>query len=774
MTTANLGFSVVVNTTDRAGPLRTLLRALEHQSYSNFEVVVVVGPTRDDTLEMLSEYEGRIHVLRCPNANLGQSRNVGLLAARGDIVAFVDDDAVPSQRWLEQLARLFQDPDLDGTGGTVYLIHPDHPTIQHRIGIISSLAEQVDVRSSWLEHIVPSDAGRLWVGRMMGTNMAFRRQALLEIGGFDEFFEWLFDDAEVALRLHQAGKNVHPVREAAVYHIPASSRHRVAFTFDLKWWIQTKSAIYVCIKNGPIAGDSPRAVALRCLDHFHTHWKWSRQLWRGGRLTFAQFLRMRIGEVGGALNGTVHGLFLPRKLLDESSIESLRGTTPGIQTFQNSASARQPAVDPVSGHRPAIALNDSPLRVCLLSSSYPPRQFEGVGRHTNLMARGLFELGHTVHVITRGEQDRTSFYDGAYVHQIAYRLDRYHRYHRFPRLYHSLNHSHAVYEKVRRLILNDGIQIVDTPLWQTNGLVTALGGKVPVVVRLQTAVRQISALQQDRDDDTHLLGELEQALLEQAAHLIPNSLATLSAARRVYGVTPMDDRYTIVPHGIVPAPEEEVRAFDLSRRPNHYTVLYVGRLEKRKGTLDLFEAIPQVLEQVPNARFIIAGSDNSQYDGFQGLTGTDYPTYFANHYPELLSHVKFTGMVDEETLQQLYQSCDLFVAPSLYESFGLIYLEAMNYAKPVIGCHGGGIPEVIDHGVTGLVTEPEAPTALAEAIVSMLKSPQKLYDMGVAGRQRLLAKFTHLQMARSFEQVYRSVLQRCTAVSLDSWLTELP
>jgi glycogen(starch) synthase len=83
----------------------------------------------------------------------------------------------------------------------------------------------------------------------------------------------------------------------------------------------------------------------------------------------------------------------------------------------------------------------------------------------------------------------------------------------------------------------------------------------------------------------------------------------------------------------------------------------------------------------------------------------------------------------------------------------------MNYAKPAIGCQAGGIPEVVDHGVTGLLVEPQAPAALAEAIVSLLKSPVKLRGMGVAGRQRLLEEFTHIQMARNFERVYRAVIQ---------------
>jgi glycogen(starch) synthase len=759
MTTADLTFSLVVNTVDRAEALRTLLRALEHQSYPQFEVIVVVGPTHDHTLDVLAEYADRVQVLRCPTANLGQSRNIGLAAARGDIVAYIDDDAVPSVNWLAQLARLFADQYVAATGGSVYLIHPDVPVLQHRLGTASAMAEQIDVRTSWLDQIAPSGASTWWIGRMMGTNMAFRRRALLEIGGFDEYFRWVFDDTDVCMRLMAAGHVVHPVAETAVYHIPASSRNRVAFSYDVKFWIQTQAAVYFSIRHGLAAGDTWRAVALRCLHLVHGHWLWAGQLRSSGLLTFRQFVRMRWREVQFGWQGARQGLFTMRRPLNSSDRSAMPDTAQPLHPFQNEQSARQSSVNPIGDQRPSITLPDPPLRVCLLSSAYPPQQMEGVGRHTNLMARGLFECGHTVHVITRGDKDQVSFYDGAYVHQLAQRRGRYERYRHLNDLYFSLNHSHAVYEEIKRLQLNDGIQVVDSPVWLIEGLVTASSGIAPVVVRLQTARKQIAALQQFRDDDSRLIGEMEQALIEQAAYLVPNSQATVEAAARVYGAAMSPDRYTIIPHGIVPVPDEAVRPFDPAHPPETLTVLYVGRLEKRKGIADLFEAIPRVLQKIPNVHFIIAGGDNSQADGFFNRTGLTYPAYFFNKHPQLTRQVAFTGAVSEEDLQRLYQSCDLFVAPSLYESFGLIYLEAMNYAKPVIGCRAGGVPEVVEHGVSGLLVDPESPIALAEAITSLLSAPAKLRELGLAGRQRLLAQFTYIQMARRFAEVYRTVIQ---------------
>lgn len=758
MTGDALTFSLIVNTTDRAGPLRTLLRALEQQSYPHFEVVVVVGPTRDNTMEMLADYADRVRVLRCAHANLSESRNIGLLAARGDLVAYIDDDAVPCYHWLEHLSRLFADPHIDATGGVVYMIHPQEAIIQHRIGLMSSMFEHYDVRASWLEHLAPAGLGSQWAARMMGTNMAFRRVPLLDVGGFDEFYVYIGEETDVMLRMVNAGYTVYPVKESPVYHVPASSRNRTMFSAYGRWWMQTRSGTYFTIKNGRSAGDPAGRILLRCLYLIHGHWLAYGQSRRERKITFTQLWRMRLGELYAITAGTLAGLRPQRPLIDEATRKAAMHVSEPILPFQNAASAYQGAVNPISGRQPLRALPDPPLRLCLLSGAYPPEQYDGVGRLTNLMAQGLHECGHTVHVIARGEREAVSFYDGAFVHRIPYQAERYSVYRRFPGLFHTLNYSHAVYEKVRRMLSNDGIQLVDSPIWQYEGLVTAMSGIAPTVVRLVTASPQLARIHADAGEEPRLMAEMERALIARAQHILPNTAATLAAARDLYGAALLEGRSTLVPYGIVPAPDEAARPFNLQQPPERLTVLFVGRLEKRKGIMDLFEAIPLVLQKLPNVKFILAGQDNSHSDGFQRQTGQTYPAYFAEHFGKYAAHVEFTGMVSDATLQSLYQSCDLFVAPSLYESFGLIYLEAMNYAKPVVGCRAGGVPEVVAHGETGLLADPGAPAALAEALLTLLQTPAKLYEMGVAGRRRLLEHFTYLQMARNFEKVYRAVL----------------
>lgn len=758
-TTALPTISVIVNTNDRAEPLRTLLHSLEHQSYGAFEVIVVVGPTRDDTLAVLEAFAGRVRVLRCAQANLSISRNLGLEAARGEVVAFIDDDAVPCRTWLEQLAAAFADPLLDASGGAVCLVHPAKPETQFRLGVISSLAEMDDVRRSWLERLAPPPGrAALWTPRMMGANMAFRRATLLAAGGFDEYYAYGYEDPDAALRITLAGGLVRPVAQAPVYHVPASSRYRQALTLNQQWWRFTRTAVYYCIKSGRRAGEPVQVIAGRCFYLTHGHWKWAGELHAAGRLSGAQMRHMRVQEVRSGLQGLWAGLAQRRRLLSPQRRQAAASQEQPLQPYLDERSAMQPASDPISGSRGVLETPAPPLRLCLLSQAYPPEKFDGVGRSTNLLARGLFELGHHVHVITRGQREQTTFYDGAYVHQITMRLSRYERYRLLPSTHHTLNYAHAVYETVRRLQFNDGIQLVDSPLWQVEGLVTEQSGLLPVVVRPVTAIRQIAEIQHSKDRDLRLLGDLEQALLERAAFLAANSQATIKALQEVYTLDQHIPRQ-VIPYGIAPAPDEAVRPVDPAPDPGAArTVLFLGRLEKRKGILDLFAAIPTVLEQAPNVQFVIAGADNSLADGFQARHGMNYPAWFARQHPHLQHAVRFLGAVSDDELNRLYQQCDLFVAPSLYESFGLIYLEAMNYGKATVGCKAGGIPEVVEDGVTGLLVEPEAPAQLAAAMLKLVRSPRLLHDFGMAGRQRLLDRFTYLHMARGFAAAYRTVL----------------
>ena len=116
-------FSIIIITCDRADYLESCLRRLELLDYSNFEVVVVNGPSTDDTERVLQLFP-RARTCMTENRNVSRSRNLGLHVARGEFVSFIDDDALASRNWLRELAASLDSPAVGGVGGLVYGVNP--------------------------------------------------------------------------------------------------------------------------------------------------------------------------------------------------------------------------------------------------------------------------------------------------------------------------------------------------------------------------------------------------------------------------------------------------------------------------------------------------------------------------------------------------------------------------------------------------------------------------------------------------------------------------
>lgn len=205
--------SVVINTYNRSASLRTTLSALRQQTYADFEVVVVAGPCTDATPLVRAEWADAVRWIECPAVHLGQSRNLGIAAAAGEVVAFLDDDAIPDPHWLAELVAGY-DTDCAGVGGWVY----DYTgyQFQHACCVCDRQARPYfDARPPLWAYTRPH--GDYFV-HFLGTNASFRRTALVAVGGFDEEIEYYLDETDLCLRLTDAGFRLRPLAGAAVYH----------------------------------------------------------------------------------------------------------------------------------------------------------------------------------------------------------------------------------------------------------------------------------------------------------------------------------------------------------------------------------------------------------------------------------------------------------------------------------------------------------------------------------------------------------------------------
>jgi glycogen synthase len=112
MPIGNNRISVVVNTMQRHDHLEVLLASLERQRFTDFELIIVIGPDSEPSVKVCEKYVGRLALYRCNEANLSMSRNIGLDRANGDLIAFIDDDAIPEPNWLERINKAFAAEDV--------------------------------------------------------------------------------------------------------------------------------------------------------------------------------------------------------------------------------------------------------------------------------------------------------------------------------------------------------------------------------------------------------------------------------------------------------------------------------------------------------------------------------------------------------------------------------------------------------------------------------------------------------------------------------------
>jgi glycosyltransferase involved in cell wall biosynthesis len=115
--------------------------------------------------------------------------------------------------------------------------------------------------------------------------------------------------------------------------------------------------------------------------------------------------------------------------------------------------------------------------------------------------------------------------------------------------------------------------------------------------------------------------------------------------------------------------------------------------------------------------------------------------------------------VDDARRDELYATCDVFVAPSRYESFGLVYLEAMSRAKACVACEAGGAMRIVIGGETGHVVPPGDGSALAEAILDLARDREKRLRMGAAGRARAETEFSVERMVERTLALYDEILE---------------
>lgn len=203
------------------------------------------------------------------------------------------------------------------------------------------------------------------------------------------------------------------------------------------------------------------------------------------------------------------------------------------------------------------------------------------------------------------------------------------------------------------------------------------------------------------------------------------------------------EQVTVIYNGVaVCETPSEIRVSEVARF--EIVVGTVGRLTKQKGQADLLRAARRVVDEFPQAKFMLVGSGEDE-SRLRQLTAT----------LGLEENVVFLG--EREDATEMYLLFDVYVLPSLWEALPYTPLEAMAAGKPVVATDVGGVREIIADGETGYLVPPHQPTMLAEKICALLRDADLRRVMGARGRERVARLFTLERMVGETERIYEAV-----------------
>jgi len=181
-------------------------------------------------------------------------------------------------------------------------------------------------------------------------------------------------------------------------------------------------------------------------------------------------------------------------------------------------------------------------------------------------------------------------------------------------------------------------------------------------------------------------------------------------------------------------------------------ILFAGRISDAKGVPTLLKSFSTIAKTKKDVKLLLAAAGNPDEEIIKN-------TYEKAELLGIRDKIHIHSFeLDEMPL--VYNGCDLFVMPSQYEGFGLVYTEAMACRIPVIGTSVGGIPEIITNGVDGYLVPPDDPTELSKRIEWLLKSKKKRLEMGEKGLEKIRKNFDLNKTTEKLLGVYRSVIEK--------------
>lgn len=370
------------------------------------------------------------------------------------------------------------------------------------------------------------------------------------------------------------------------------------------------------------------------------------------------------------------------------------------------------------------------MKVGIVTQSYYPR-FGGVTEHVHATAMELTRRGHDVRVITaRFKEERD---EGLQVERIGRNVLI-----PYNRAYVDYTIGWNLKGQLEDLFRRHDFDLIHThcPAAPSLPLLAVAAAQCPQVGTFHMTGR--NRLQEI------FRGPLERRMARLDARIAVSATAQ-ECAEHYFGGS-----YRVIPNGVdVDRFHPDNEPFDQWRSPDKINIVFVGRLDPRKGVNHLIASIPQVVERTRGrARFLIVG-DSYLRRKLEAAVRAD-----------MREHVTFVGSVPAQDLPRWYATADIFVSPATgNESFGIVLLEAMAAGRPVVCSDIPGYRSAVIPDYNGVLHAPNDVAALADALCALVENDDRRTTLSINGRKRAL-EFAWPRVTDEIEAVYQSLIAR--------------
>jgi glycosyltransferase involved in cell wall biosynthesis len=401
------------------------------------------------------------------------------------------------------------------------------------------------------------------------------------------------------------------------------------------------------------------------------------------------------------------------------------------------------------------------MNIGLLSFEYPPETgFGGIGTYTWYQARALARLGHEVHVLagsrqesplcTREEKSITvhRYRTGGSAMRAFGALGRK----KFWWTQQRLENGWSMYRALKALRRRYRFDVLEMPECGAEGLLINSLMDVPSVVRFHSPARLIMPFYDVRDGDRSMCSWLEERAIRGATALTSCSSFLAGEVRAKMAVrAPI----SVIPNGIDLELFDGQKTLDVAEKyglpKGKETIFFAGRMERRKG-IHLCGAIAASILRDYDVAFVFAGEDLFGY-----MSDTLLPSL---KNQQLKGSIHYVGKLNLSEVRSSVAMSDIFLLPSLWENLPYSCLEAMAAGRAIVASSQGGVPELIENGVNGLLATPEDPESFIQQLRVLIGNRELRRRLGDAARRTVQQKFTDDCVARQSAEFYQGLVER--------------